>query len=131
MVSGTVICGTVHVGDSLLLGPDAHGNFTPTIVKSIQRKRVNVPCASAGQSASFALKKVKRSAIRKGMVMLSKSLAPKAVYEFEAEILVLYHSTTIGAKYQAMLHCGGVRQTAKIIRMGERSFMKTIIHLKC
>ncbi|KAJ3333425.1 hypothetical protein HDU76_008236 [Blyttiomyces sp. JEL0837] len=120
VVSGTVMGGIVHVGDSLLLGPDSTGQFHPTIVKSIQRKRVNVPCASAGQSASFALKKVKRSTIRKGMVMLSKSADAKAVYEFEAEILVLYHSTTIGAKYQAMLHCGCVRQTAKIIGMDKQ-----------
>ncbi|KAI8850688.1 P-loop containing nucleoside triphosphate hydrolase protein [Chytridium lagenaria] len=120
VVSGTIISGIAHVGDSLLLGPDSSGNFTPTIIKSIQRKRVNVPCTSAGQSASFALKKVKRSSIRKGMVMLSKSLNPRAVYEFEAEILVLYHSTTIGAKYQAMLHCGCVRQTAKIVGMDKQ-----------
>ncbi|KAJ3103986.1 GTP-binding protein 1 [Phlyctochytrium planicorne] len=120
VVSGTIISGLVHVGDSLLLGPDSTGQFVPTIIKSIQRKRVNVPCASAGQSASFALKKIKRSSLRKGMVMLSKSLNPKAVYEFEAEILVLYHSTTIGAKYQAMLHCGCVRQTAKIVGMDKQ-----------
>ncbi|KAJ3148110.1 Short integuments 2, mitochondrial [Geranomyces variabilis] len=131
VVSGTIITGVVHVGDQLLLGPDSTGAFAPTIIKSIQRKRTGVPVAFAGQSASFALKKVKRSAIRKGMVMLSKSLDPKAVYEFEAEILVLYHSTTISQKYQAMLHCGCVRQTAKIIgmdrqvlRTGDRAFVR-------
>ena len=85
---GTVICGTVkggiiHVGENLLLGPDALGNFVPTVIKSIHRKRVNVPCCSAGQNASFALKKVKRASIRKGMVMLSKSLEPKATFEFD------------------------------------------------
>eukprot|EP00842_Homolaphlyctis_polyrhiza_P001371 jgi/Hompol1/2234/HPOL_005177-RA len=120
VVSGTVISGIVHVGDSLLLGPDSTGHFVPTIVKSIQRKRVNTPCAAAGQSASFGLKKVKRSGIRKGMVMVSKALDPKAVMEFEAEILVLYHSTTIGERYQAMLHCGGVRQTARIVGMSKQ-----------
>jgi GTPase len=99
----------------------------PTIVKSIHMKRVNTPCATgkrcvntAGQSASFALKKVKRSAIRKGMVMLSKTMEPKAVMEFQAEVLVLYHSTTIGARYQAMVHCNGVRQTAKIVAMDKQ-----------
>ncbi|KAJ3231722.1 hypothetical protein HDU81_003566 [Chytriomyces hyalinus] len=117
VVNGTLVNGIVHVGDSLLIGPDSSGHFTPTIVKSIQRKRVNVPVASAGQSASFALKKIKRSSIRKGMVMVSKAADAKAYYEFEAEILVLYHSTTISTRYQAMLHCGGVRQTAKIVGM--------------
>jgi GTPase len=83
VVSGTVVSGAIHVGDSLLLGPDTLGNFVPTVIKSIHRKRVSVPCASAGQNASFALKKVKRAAIRKGMVMLSKSLEPKATLEFD------------------------------------------------
>ncbi|KAI9334433.1 P-loop containing nucleoside triphosphate hydrolase protein [Obelidium mucronatum] len=119
VVNGTLVNGIVHVGDNLLIGPDSTGQFTPTIVKSIQRKRVNVPVASAGQSASFALKKIKRSNIRKGMVMLSKAADAKAYFEFEAEILVLYHSTTISTKYQAMLHCGGVRQTAKIVGMNQ------------
>jgi len=37
-------------------------------------------------------------------LFFSKNLDPfpRAVYEFDAEILVLYHSTTISAKYQAM-----------------------------
>lgn len=132
VVCGTVVCGIIHVGDTLLLGPDTLGNFVPTVIKSIQRKRVNVPCASAGQNASFALKKVKRASIRKGMVMVSKALEPKATFEFDvcifspkltilkAEILVLYHSTTIKERYQAMLHCEGVRQTAKIVNMDKQ-----------
>ncbi|RUS12795.1 hypothetical protein BC937DRAFT_87011, partial [Endogone sp. FLAS-F59071] len=102
----------VHIGDTLLLGPDSLGHFQATTVKSIQRKRVNVPLASAGQSASFALKKIRRNAIR------------KACREFEAEILVLYHSTTIGQKYQAMLHCGGIRQTARIMNM-DKTVLRT------
>ena len=31
-------------------------------------------------------------------------------------MLVLYHSTTITHRYQAMLHAGNVRQTAGIVR---------------
>ncbi|TPX36155.1 hypothetical protein SmJEL517_g01419 [Synchytrium microbalum] len=123
VVSGTVNSGIVHVGDTLLLGPDSAGHFQPTIVKSIQRKRVNVPCASAGQSASFALKKIKRAAIRKGMVMLSRNADAKAFYEFEAEILVLYHSSTITPRYQAMLHCGGIHQTTKVVGIDRPLFL--------
>ncbi|KAI8912536.1 P-loop containing nucleoside triphosphate hydrolase protein [Gorgonomyces haynaldii] len=131
VVSGTIASGIVHAGDTLLLGPDSLGQFVPTVVKSIQRKRVNTTAAYAGQSASFALKKVKRSCITKGMVMVSKSMEPKAVMEFEAEVLILYHSTTIGSRYQAMVHCGGVRQTARIVdldkavlRTGDRSIVR-------
>jgi len=42
VVNGTVVAGVVHCGDSLLLGPDTQGNFVQTVVKSIQRKRINV-----------------------------------------------------------------------------------------
>ncbi|KAJ3222548.1 Short integuments 2, mitochondrial [Clydaea vesicula] len=111
-------------GDSFLLGPDTQGQFIPTIVKSIQRKRINVPCASAGQTATFALKKTKRSAIRKGMVLVSKSIQPTASYEFDAEILILYHSSTINKRYQTMLHCGTIRQAARIVSM-DRDLLRT------
>jgi GTPase len=70
VVSGNIVSGIVHVGDTLLLGPDSLGAFVPTVIKSIHRKRVNVPCALAGQGASFALKKIKRAGLRKGMVMV-------------------------------------------------------------
>ncbi|XP_065559423.1 GTP-binding protein 1-like [Artemia franciscana] len=55
-----------------------------------------------GQTASFALKKVKKSLLRKGMVMVAPSLNPVACWEFEGEILVLHHPTTIQVRYQAM-----------------------------
>lgn len=45
---------------------------------------------------------IKRSSIRKGMVMVSPKLCPLATWEFEAEILVLHHPTTISPRYQAM-----------------------------
>ena len=45
---------------------------------------------------------IKRSQIRKGMVMVDKRLEPQACWEFEAEVLVLHHPTTISPKYQAM-----------------------------
>ena len=57
----------------------------------------------SSQTCSFALKKVKRSAIRKGMVMVSPALNPVATWEFEGEILVLHHPTTITVKYEVML----------------------------
>ena len=45
---------------------------------------------------------MKRNQIRKGMVMLGTEMDPVGCWEFEAEILVLHHPTTISPKYQAM-----------------------------
>lgn len=117
VVSGTNLKGTIKLNDTLLLGPDPLGHFQPIAVRSIHRKRMPVCEVRSGQTASFALKKIKRSQIRKGMVMVSPKLNPQACWEFEGDIMVLHHPTTIQTRYQAMVHCGSIRQTASIIGM--------------
>uniref|UniRef100_A0A8K9X500 GTP-binding protein 1 n=1 Tax=Oncorhynchus mykiss TaxID=8022 RepID=A0A8K9X500_ONCMY len=102
VVSGTTLRGLIRLNDTLLLGPDPLGSFLSIAVKSIHRKRMPVKEVRGGQTASFALKKIKRSSIRKGMVMISPRLTPQATWEFMAEILVLHHPTTISPRYQAM-----------------------------
>ncbi|KAF3424902.1 hypothetical protein E2986_06993 [Frieseomelitta varia] len=119
VVSGTTLKGVIKLNDILLLGPDPLGRFIPIAVKSIHRKRMPVREVRGGQTASFALKKIKRSQIRKGMVMVAQALNPQACWEFEGEILVLHHPTTISSCYQAMVHCGSIRQTASIISMSQ------------
>jgi len=51
------------------------------------------------------------------VVLVSPALNPQACWEFEGEILVLHHPTTISTRYQAMVHCGSIRQTASILGM--------------
>ncbi|KAI9837282.1 MAG: hypothetical protein M1819_000356 [Sarea resinae] len=86
VVSGVVKSGVVHAGDTILIGPDSLGQFQTTSIRSIERKRIPVPVCSAGQSASFALKRVRRKEVRKGMVVLTKMDHPPKVYrEFVAE----------------------------------------------
>ena len=117
MVSGTNLKGTIRLNDNLLLGPDPLGQFIPIAVKSIHRKRMPVSEVKSGQTASFALKKIKRSQIRKGKDMMSPRQNPAACWEFSADIMVLHHPTTISVRYQAMVHCGPIRQTASIMNM--------------
>ena len=144
VVSGTLQKGTLRIGQQVYLGPLSNGEFMQTSVKGIQRKRVNVESLSAGQHGSLALKKIKRQTVRKGMVLLggqhscisnvpSKEPASggKVAIEFEAEVLILFHSTTLAKGYQSMLHCGPVRQTACIVeltqpylRTGDRSLVR-------
>lgn len=134
VVSGVVKSGVIHAGDTILVGPDSLGQFTTTKVRSIERKRIQVPGCSAGQSASLALRNVRRKDVRKGMVVLHKPDKPDAatgilpnpkVYrEFVAEVLILSHATTIKTKYQAMLHVGPVSQTCAIIDI-DRQYIRT------
>jgi len=133
VVSGTNLKGTIKLNDTLLLGPDPLGHFTPITIKSIHRKRMPVGEVKSGQTASFALKKIKRSQIRKGMVMVSPKVNPVACWEFNADIMVLHHPTTIAVRYQAMVHCGPIRQTASILKMDAdclRTGDKANVHFK-
>ena len=76
----------IHAGDTVLVGPNGLGQFETTNIRSIERKRIPVPMCSAGQSASFAIRRIKRKEVRKGMVVLPKLDTPPKVYrEFIAE----------------------------------------------
>jgi len=125
VVGGTVLSGTIHANQTLLLGPDGSGEFKPVAVKSIHSKRVPVKSLSAGHSAGFALKKIKRSAIRKGMVLVDTKLTPKASWLFEADVAVLFHSTTINVNYQPVVQCMTMRQSAKIVQIVEKEVLRT------
>jgi GTPase len=124
VVGGIVAQGVIHPNDTILLGPNPNGQFRQAVIRSIHVKQVPVNKVEAGTAACFALKKERRSDIRKGMVMLDTRTRPQAVWEFEAEIVVLYHSTTIQNNYQPVVHIGNVRQSCAITLM-ERDLMRT------
>ena len=88
----------------------------------------------AGQTAALALKKVKRSAVRKGMVLVAEAGHPEASWEFDADIAILTHSTTIQPRYQAVIHCEIVRQAARVIAMNSellRSGDRAYVRFRC
>ncbi|KAG5469564.1 hypothetical protein LSCM1_02788 [Leishmania martiniquensis] len=131
VVGGIVTQGVFRVNDTVLLGPDGFGNFRPVTIKSIHVKGVDSSAAEAGKDAALCLKKEKRSAIRKGNVLLDAALSPKSFWQFEAEIVILYHSTTITANYEPVIHSTTVRQSARItyvaqevLRTGDRSLAR-------
>lgn len=95
VVSGVAKSGVIHAGDPVLVGPDSLGQFTTTTIKSIERKRIQVNACFAGQSGSFALKRVRRKEVRKGMVVLKKlDQPPKVFREFVAEGTIYYAIST-------------------------------------
>eukprot|EP01060_Flectonema_neradi_P015507 TRINITY_DN2211_c0_g1_i1.p1 TRINITY_DN2211_c0_g1~~TRINITY_DN2211_c0_g1_i1.p1 ORF type:complete len:804 (+),score=150.54 TRINITY_DN2211_c0_g1_i1:79-2490(+) len=116
VVGGIITKGVFKVNDSLFLGPNSNGQYRHVQIKSIQVKGVDTNEVAAGHDAALALKKEKRSAIRKGNVLLSYNpkKIPSAYWEFAADIIVLYHSTTIKSHYEPVIHCATVRQSARI-----------------
>jgi len=118
VVAGTLTAGTLSETSKLMLGPDpGDGLFKAVQIRSIHYKRCPATLVVAGQAAALALKKIKRNSVRKGMVLCSPALSPAAAWEFDAEIAILTHSSTIAVRYQAVVHAGVVRQTAVIVSM--------------
>ncbi len=54
--------------------------------------------------------------VRKGMVLVDERLKPSASWEFDADIAILTHSTTIQPRYQAVIHCEIIRQARCVWR---------------
>ncbi|KTG41478.1 hypothetical protein cypCar_00009362, partial [Cyprinus carpio] len=137
VVSGTTLRGLIRLNDTLLLGPDPLGVFIPIVIKSIHRKRMPVKEVHGGQTASFALKKIKRSSIRKGMVMVSAArLQPTGMLGVLRPEDSAY--CTIQQRYRRdtklwVIHCGSIRQTATIIGMNKdclRTGDKATVHFR-
>lgn len=143
IVGGTVLRGSIAVNASLYLGPDRTGNFHLVSIKSIECRRQAFQEVKKGQSATFAIRSVnrritlKKSNFRKGMVLvdalpsssvpagLKPDLVPKACKEFEANVFILHHSTTISCGYQPVIHCGVLRQSAEMLEIKGRENLKT------
>ena len=47
------------------------------------------------------------------------------IREFEANVIILHHSTTICCGYQPVVHCGVLRQSAEMIEIRGRENLKT------
>lgn len=125
VVGGTVMAGKITANSTMLLGPDGNGAFVPVQIKSVHSKRVPVKQVMAGMSAGFALKKIKRSTLRKGMVLVAPEAKPEPTIYFEADVIILYHSTTIHTNYQPVIQCLTIRQSAKIVHINDKDVMRT------
>lgn len=130
VVSGLIKSGTVRVGQNLFLGPDRFNDYMMVQVKSLHFSRTPVETAFAGQFCCMGLKALKKKedlnkdSIRKGMVLLQAEKIPKSVKNFEAEVAVLHHSSTIKENYESVMHCGVIRQCVKITGMN-KSILRT------
>lgn len=120
VLSGIPSIGNINVGDHLYIGPFS-GQFKHIIVRSIHNnfeesiKILENGCYGylnirpVGKKDSFT-----KNQIHKGMVGI---LRPKSTYSFEADVLIIKHSTTIKKNYQPIIHCGYIRQAAEIYEM--------------
>lgn len=122
VLSGMVKGDDINIKDKLFLGP-MNGIFYSVQVRGIHNSiRENVKFASDQGQFCFAIKftnpksYLDRNQIKKGMVLLDDINKWKSniVKKFGARITILQHYTTIKTGYSPVLHCGPIRQTAKL-----------------
>jgi small GTP-binding protein len=135
VVCGTLIRGTVHVNDRLLIGPFGH-NFRDITIKSIYNS-VDEPITTLVQNEFGCLcikgtRKfpVKKDIIRKNMILTNHN---KCYTKFIASVVVLHHPTLIRVNYQPVIQCRNITQVAKITYI-DREYIRTgdtaIIHFE-
>jgi elongation factor 1-alpha len=124
VVSGTIKQGKLKAGSELLLGPDESGIFKTVRAPTIEMHYYPLKEADAGLVVGIAIKGVKIEEVKRGMILCDKSIQPKAVKSFEAEILVLNHPTRIATGYEPVIHLQTTSGVAKIECLG-RQYLKS------
>ena len=137
VLSVTVTSGTIHKNDRIMCGP-FNGIFVEIQVKSLHNNfRELVDFLEAGKSGCINIKCaekktiLKRNHFKRGLICLDKNNSRHLYKEFEAKIKILHHPTTIKKNYESIIHCGSIKQVAKIIdidkdllRTGDQSIVK-------
>ena len=120
VVSGIVKEGEIHKENICYIGP-FRGKFKKVAIKSIHDNfRQFTDHLSSGQGGCFNIKlldkkdKLDFTDIKKGHILTT---CPQSYKKFKAEVQILHHPTTIKVNYQPTIHCGTVRQCAKITYM--------------
>jgi GTP-binding protein 1 len=131
-----ILSGTFKVGDSIYLGPNRtvsgpgiDGRYMMSGIRSIQRKRLLVEEAFAGQTVTIALKKIKYDDIRIGMIMASKSSIEQdpGVWEFETNVRVISgHTVTMKKGYQPTVNIECVTQSCTVITIDNKDGSKAM-----
>ena len=140
----------------MMMGPDKNGTFRAIVVKGMQENRVDIESASKGQTVTILVKSMAKGqpikpsrALKKGMTLIGlnmthaqslqkKGAAPLTqaqvldsllVRDFEAEVIILHHASTIKQNYQAVMHSGSIRQCAIAVEIENISAKKTVSDL--
>lgn len=131
VVSGLTKGNPIKVNTELLIGPygkefrkikawSLHDNMKNIVKELVDRQRGCIAIKPADKKDD-----VSKANIRKGMIIITKGLEDNICYQFNASITILNHSTVISSKYCPVIHCGTIRQAAKIKLAENQESLKT------
>ncbi|PKL74054.1 MAG: GTP-binding protein [Methanobacteriales archaeon HGW-Methanobacteriales-2] len=111
VVSGTIRQGKVKKGEKLILGPSSSGDFLPVNVKTIEMHHYRKESAGVGEVVGISITGVEMDEIRRGMIICHPDYNPQAVREFDADVAILVHPTTIKDGYECITHIETIAET--------------------
>jgi elongation factor 1-alpha len=112
VISGAIKSGSIEEGDKIFLGPFNDAEYKRTKAKSLEIHYHSVEKAKEGQLVSIALSDVREEEIERGMCVLSESSNKRSIQEFEAEVIVLNHPTSIRDGYEPVVHIESISETS-------------------
>jgi GTPase len=129
VVSGISRGDPIHIGTEMLIGPyGTLGEFKRIKVWSIHNNnKESVQTLCDRERGCLAIKPIDKKEdfginnIVKGNLIISKNVKKNVCYEFTSDVQILSHSTVISPNYTPVIHCGIIRQTAKIV-LNEKNF---------
>lgn len=122
VLGGQLVSGKINVGDTMFLGPDKiTGEFTKTTVKSIHVKRRPVQHVSAGSYVCIATRGIKREAVGKHKLLVSRPVDTYKRITTRLKINNSKHSTNVRLGFQPVLFINHVRTTATLIGIANKS----------
>jgi elongation factor 1-alpha len=111
VVSGTIRQGKVKTGDKLLIGPTGTGKFIETTSRSMEMHHYRKNVAEAGEVVGISITGLDVENIKRGMILCSPEYPAITVREFEAEVAILVHPTTIKRGYECIAHIETIAET--------------------
>jgi len=111
VVSGTIRQGKINKGDKLLLGPAGSGKYMNVRAKSIEMHYCKKDYAEAGDVVGISIKGVDINDIKRGMILCDHNYDKSSIREFEADVAILVHPTTIKEGYECITHIETISET--------------------
>lgn len=122
VVSGTIRQGKITTGDKLLIGPLGTGKFIETNSKSMEMHHYRKEVAETGEIVGISITGLEVDDIKRGMILCGTDYPVNAVREFEADVAILVHPTTIKNGYECIAHIETIAETM-IFEPVERKYM--------
>ncbi|GAB4311312.1 MAG: GTP-binding protein [Promethearchaeota archaeon] len=123
VVTGTVTEGLFKPGQAVKLFPVNSGRSVTGRLQSIEVFHRSVERVKAGEVFGFDLHNVPKEKVRRGQVVADVDFPLEAVREFEAKIVVTYHSVLIRKGYSPVCQVHTVNQAVQVVHIEEKPFL--------